>query len=244
MTRRLIVNADDFGQSAGVNAGVVRAHRYGIVTSASLMVRRPAAGEAAVYAARHPRLSVGLHVDLGEWAYRSGSWIPVHTVVSSDGAEEARREIFDQLTRFRSLMHRDPTHLDSHQHVHRSEPARSILLQLSSEIRVPLRHFDPDVTHCGDFYGQSGKGYAFPEGITPESLVRIVESLPEGITELGCHPGEGGTLDSMYDVERGREVEALCHPVVAAAIREREVELCSFHDVARAVDRSPVQGTK
>jgi predicted glycoside hydrolase/deacetylase ChbG (UPF0249 family) len=59
MTRAAIVNADDFGQSAGINRGIVEAHQRGIVTSASLMVRWHAASEAAAaYARAHPRLSV------------------------------------------------------------------------------------------------------------------------------------------------------------------------------------------
>ena len=49
-TRRLIVNADDFGQSAGINEGIIRCHERGIVTSASLMVRWPHAAAAAEYA--------------------------------------------------------------------------------------------------------------------------------------------------------------------------------------------------
>jgi len=56
--RSLIVNADDFGQSAGVNAGVMATHQRGIVTSASLMVRSPAAAEAVAYARAHPSLSL------------------------------------------------------------------------------------------------------------------------------------------------------------------------------------------
>ena len=51
--RYLIVNADDFGLSPGVNRGVVQAHERGIVTSASLMVRQPAAGAAAACARAH-----------------------------------------------------------------------------------------------------------------------------------------------------------------------------------------------
>ena len=73
--RYLIVNADDFGLSAGVNRGVIEAHERGIVTSASLMVRPPAAAEAAADARAYPELSLGLHVDLGEWSYREGEWV-------------------------------------------------------------------------------------------------------------------------------------------------------------------------
>src|SRR5260221_8043673 len=70
----LIVNADDFGLSAGVNAGIAETHRRGIVTSASLMVRPRAAGAAVELSRGLPGFSVGLHFDLGEWGYRNGKW--------------------------------------------------------------------------------------------------------------------------------------------------------------------------
>ncbi|MGA2658858.1 MAG: ChbG/HpnK family deacetylase, partial [Verrucomicrobiota bacterium] len=57
LRRGLIVNADDFGLDPGVNRGIIKSHEYGIVTSASLMVRWPAAAEAAAYAREHPELS-------------------------------------------------------------------------------------------------------------------------------------------------------------------------------------------
>lgn len=62
--RRLVVNADDFGRSAAINAAVARAHREGILTSASLMVNEAAAGEAVELARENPRLGVGLHLAL------------------------------------------------------------------------------------------------------------------------------------------------------------------------------------
>jgi chitin disaccharide deacetylase len=62
--RRLIVNADDFGRSSSINAAVIRAHREGIVTSASLMVNEPASAEAVSLAREHPSLGVGLHLTL------------------------------------------------------------------------------------------------------------------------------------------------------------------------------------
>src|SRR6266542_5485700 len=106
--RRLVVNADDFGQSAGINRGVIETYERGIVTSASLMVRWPAAEAAAAYSRAHPDLSLGLHVDLRELAYRDGRWEPLYEV---DGDPE--EEISRQLARFRELVGREPTHLDS-----------------------------------------------------------------------------------------------------------------------------------
>ena len=63
-TRRLIVNADDFGRSASINAAVLRAHRDGILTTASLMVNEPAFTEAVQLAKENPKLGVGLHLTL------------------------------------------------------------------------------------------------------------------------------------------------------------------------------------
>jgi len=60
--RRLIVNGDDFGHSREVNAGIIRAHREGVLTSTSLMVAEPARDEAAALAKENPALDVGLHL--------------------------------------------------------------------------------------------------------------------------------------------------------------------------------------
>jgi hopanoid biosynthesis associated protein HpnK len=62
--RRLIVNADDFGRSSSINQAISRAHREGILTTASLMVNEPACSEAVVFAKDNPRLGVGLHLTL------------------------------------------------------------------------------------------------------------------------------------------------------------------------------------
>lgn len=62
--RRLVVNADDFGLSREVNTAVIRAHREGILTSASLMVGGPACDEAIQMAKDNPTLAVGLHLTL------------------------------------------------------------------------------------------------------------------------------------------------------------------------------------
>jgi hopanoid biosynthesis associated protein HpnK len=62
--RRLIVNADDFGRSQSINQAVIRAHREGILTSASLMVNEPHADQAVALARENPGLGVGLHLAL------------------------------------------------------------------------------------------------------------------------------------------------------------------------------------
>lgn len=66
--RRLIINADDFGLTSGVNRAIVEAHGHGVVTSATLMANAPAFSEAVELAQASPRLGVGCHVVLVDGA--------------------------------------------------------------------------------------------------------------------------------------------------------------------------------
>ena len=231
----LIVNADDFGQAPGINRGVVAAHERGVVTSASLMVRWPAAAEAAAYARAHRELAVGLHLDLGEWCLRDGEWVARYRVVDTDDADAVERELAAQLETFRALLGRPPSHLDSHQHVHRSDPAASLVAAAAADLGVPLRDRDPRVCYRGDFYGQDGHGAPYPEGITVDAFERVVSDLAEGWTELACHPGEpDDALASTYRAERQLELAVLCDDRARDAIRRHDVELVSFADVTAA----------
>lgn len=229
--RFLIVNADDFGLSPGVNRGIILAHEQGIVTSASLMVRGAAATEAADYARMHPGLSVGLHLDLCEWVFANGEWQAAYEVVPANDAAAVAAEILRQLKAFHELTRRGPTHLDSHQHVHRTEPVRSLLLTHARRLGVVLRGEDTAIQYCGEFYGQSDKGYPYPEGITVDALSKIIQALPAGTTELGCHPGLGADADSVYRVERDIECRTLCDPRIGEALRAENISLSAFRPV-------------
>jgi chitin disaccharide deacetylase len=232
--RYVILNADDFGQSHGVNRGVIEAHERGIVTSASLMVRLPAAAEAAAYARKHPDLSLGLHLDFWEWTYRRGSWKPLYEVVSRDDAAGMAREAAGQLASFQRLMGRDPTHLDSHQHSHRRPKVAHIFIQLGARLGIPLRAYTPEIRYCGSFYGQTDEGRSWPSLISVNALIQVLRKLPPGYTELSCHPGYAGDLRSTYRSERLREIHTLCAPAIREAITEMGITLCSFRDVRLA----------
>lgn len=227
----LIVNADDFGQSPGINRGIIEAHEHGIVTSASLMVRWSAAAAAASYSREHPNLSLGLHIDLGEWAYRNGEWIALYEVASLSDTAAIASEVSRQVAAFRHLVGKTPTHIDSHQHVHRAELVRSIVIEVARELGVPLRDYSPEVRYCGNFYGQTAEGLPYPDAIGVDGLVKILMELPSGVTELGCHPGLENDLDTMYGSERIEEVKVLCHPQVRAVILAEGIKLCSFDAV-------------
>lgn len=228
--RFLIVNADDFGMSAAVNRGIIEAHERGIVTSASLLALWPGAVEAAAYGARRPELGLGLHVDLGEWSWDVSEWEPVYELVHLDDPSAITDEVERQLRRFRELVGRDPTHLDSHQHVHQREPVRGVVLAISKALGVPLRGCTEGVRYRGAFYGQSVHGEPLPGMITVETLLGFLDDVPPGITELACHPGADDGPGPGYRAERAIETLTLCEPRVRAAIAERGIALCSFAD--------------
>ncbi len=224
--RFLVVNADDLGLSDTVNQGIFLAHEGGVVTSASLMVRQGAAPAAAERAAVHPQLAIGLHVDLGEWSYEAGDWTLAYSHCDLDDRGEVERECRAQLERFRALLGREPTHLDSHQHVHESEPARSVAEGLAAELGIPLRN--RTIRYEGGFYGQSGRGEPYPAGITRERLSELIRNLPPGWTEIGCHPAAGPVPTSSYDAERQIELATLRDPGVKDLLNVTHVRLCSF----------------
>jgi predicted glycoside hydrolase/deacetylase ChbG (UPF0249 family) len=228
MPRCLIVNADDFGLSAGVNRGIIECAERGILTSASLMIRWPAAAEAAAYARQNRNISLGLHVDLGEWVLRNGEWELLYKVVDAEDGKAVESEVIRQFAKFRQLVRRDPSHLDSHQHIHRNEPAHSIMLKLARDLGVPLREHDSHIRYCGDFYGQGAEGEHLPGAISVTNLKHILDSLPEGVTELGCHPGYDDGLQTPYRAERSEEVRVLCDPAIRAHLNSLQITLSSF----------------
>ena len=99
--------------------------------------------------------------------------------------------------------------------------------------RGPGGHFTSEITYSGAFFGQDGKGNPFPEAITVEALVSVIEGLPPGITELACHPAAAAEGVSVYDEERVVEVDSLCDPRVRDAIARHGIALRSFATIKR-----------
>lgn len=195
--RYLIVNADDLGYAQAVNDGIFAAYEGGIVTSTSLMVLRDAAPAAVEALSEHPDLAVGLHLEAGE-------------------------DLRPQLDLFREMTGRDPTHVDSHKHLHETDAAFGAAAEaLAAEIGVPLRN--RGIRYERRFYGRGA--------ISPERLIALIEALPPGWTEIGCHPAAGPAPISSYDSERQIELATLRDPGVKSLLNVSDVQLCSFAQV-------------
>jgi predicted glycoside hydrolase/deacetylase ChbG (UPF0249 family) len=226
----VIFNADDFGYGRGINRGILEAHEHGVVTSATLVVNGPAVEEAAELAKDHPRLSVGLHVNLTNEAE---SWFDI------ENEELVREELERQLGRFVELLGRPPAHLDSHQHVHRARGRRPLFRALASRLGVPLRD-DLPVVFKGGFYGQWEYQVFDPDKLSVAALARMLrnEVHAGGIYEVSCHPGylESGR-DFVYHREREHEVRTLCDPRVREVIAELGIELLGYDALPGALER-------
>ena len=68
-------------------------------------------------------------------------------------------------------------------------------------------------------------------GHHPGNLCKLLRELPEGVTEISCHPGFGDSAGSGYAAERYVETDTLCDPLVAAFLKEEEIALTTFGNV-------------
>uniref|UniRef100_A0A452DL36 Carbohydrate deacetylase n=1 Tax=Capra hircus TaxID=9925 RepID=A0A452DL36_CAPHI len=132
---RMVVTADDFGYCPRRDEGIVEAFLAGAVTSVSLLVNGSAAESAAELARRH-QIPTGLHANLSEGRPVGPARHGASSLIGSEGfflgkmgfrravaageviLAQVREELEAQLSRFRELLGRDPTHVDGHQHVH------------------------------------------------------------------------------------------------------------------------------
>jgi chitin disaccharide deacetylase len=220
VSAHLIVNADDLGASVGVNRGIERCHREGIVTSASLMVTGAGADDAAATARANPELAVGLHWDLVGEDEREFD-------LSDERA--VRDEFAAQLERFHELMESAPTHVDSHRHMHLTDALRELVRELVAPLGVPLRG-DGRVFFIGGFYAQWEWGVTELEHISVQALQRILrEEVGEGWTEISCHPGYiTPGYRSTYSSEREAEIRTLTDSRVRVTIAELGITLESY----------------
>lgn len=226
MAKYLIVNADDFGASTGVNRGILECHTRGVVTSTSLMVTGRAASEAVAISRDHPALAVGLHWDV---------WGEDERDFDTRDLAAVRNEYHRQLDAFRDLMGRTPTHIDSHRHAHRAEHVLPVFRELVAPLGVPLRD-DGRVHFVGGFYAQWEWGVTNLEYVSVAFLQHLLrEEVADGWTEFSCHPGyRSPDYSSVYLAEREAEVRTLTDPRIRQTLEELQVRLVSYADYPEA----------
>lgn len=246
--KRLIVNADDFGRTSGINRGVIEAHSRGIVTSATLMVNYPAAAEAARLAKAHPELGVGIHLQLTGGVAPALPADQVPSLVDASGRLPAKpeglagaspaeilAELRAQLRRFRELLGRRPTHFDSHHHVHKLPLVEPAVLTLAWETGLPVRGASPEtrtrLRREGLLTSDHFVEDFYDAGATLETLVAVLGRIEMGTTELMCHPAvvdEELRSSSSYAEVRSRELAALTHEEPRQTIQAAGIKLTTY----------------
>jgi hopanoid biosynthesis associated protein HpnK len=158
--RRLIVNADDFGLTAGVNRAIIEGNRSGIVTSATIMANAKATDAAIDLARTQPSLKTGCHVVLidgvpltanlpsltdGSPRFRSSlKKFALAAVRGKIAANEIQREVEAQIRKLQSCGV-TITHVDSHKHTHMFPRVLRPLLRAAKAcgIRAVRNPFEP-----------------------------------------------------------------------------------------------------
>jgi hopanoid biosynthesis associated protein HpnK len=288
--KRLIVNADDLGLTGGVNRGILDAHYYGAVTSASLMANGEAFEEAVAMSRRATRLSVGVHLNLTQG-------IPVSPPSAVPSLVDARGRLYltpgrllcRLITRRINLREIElelqeqivkvlragiiPTHLDGHKHIHILPGISGIVIRLAQEfgipsVRCPVEEFpmevrlprgprDPQTSVLkqylvgravswfgrrfrlrlsraellwpAHFFGLTETGF-----LNTKTLENILKRLPEGVSELMCHPGYANSrlkrTGTRLLAQREVEVQALIWLRTRMLVDEERIQLMSSGD--------------
>jgi predicted glycoside hydrolase/deacetylase ChbG (UPF0249 family) len=245
--KRVIVNADDLGRTAGINRGIFEAHRRGIVTSASLMVNHPAARDVPALAAESPGLGIGLHVALTggvpalprervrSLVDRNGRLPSRPSGLEDAEPAEVLSEVRAQVKRFREIMGRDPTHLDSHHNVHCLPHVLDAVVTVAWETGRPVRAAAPPVAER-----LRGEGIPTTDRFVEDfydrrdplaALIRILDEIAPGTSELMCHPAvvdEELRASSSYAEPRAAELDALTSREVRQCVQASGIRLIHF----------------
>lgn len=275
--KRLIVNADDYGRTPSISAGIRHAHLQGLVTSTTSMMNMPSVDDDLRLALSEcPRLGLGVHLTLTAEA----PLLPPEQITSvvslADGAhfprlpefmaglqsiniDEVEAEWRAQIEKFVRVTGRAPTHLDSHHHTSYMRPdffaamlslarehhcairnplanpahARALLGDLPPAVLDYVRGFlsqqlaaAPDVRRP-DFFEPRFYG----ENATMAALLSILTELPEGVTEIMCHPGYADVSLSdltSYITARAAELAALTDSQLGELVSARGIGLIAF----------------
>ncbi|WP_042349932.1 chitin disaccharide deacetylase [Bacillus massiliigorillae] len=198
---RVIVNADDFGYSRGLNYGIIDAHQYGLVNSTTMMMNMNAVEHAFRLANPYRNLAIGIHLVLttGAPLWKEG----VESLIQSNGnfktlsmlmdnfdlkLEEVEKEWEAQIQRFLSFG-RKPNHFDSHHHVHMHPKLQEVTRKLAQKYNVPVRRNGKDAIEGIKMYSDVALFDFYNEGVSEDYFLNLPSKVEEGHTvEVMCHP--------------------------------------------------------
>lgn len=258
MIRQLIVNADDFGFTRDVNAGIVHCHTHGILCATTLMANGDAFEDAVRLARETPTLDIGCHLVLIQGASLvTGNALPATWKALLRALATAKLDIDAELrAQIQKIVTAgiQPTHLDTHKHSHVHPAVFKALLRLAGEFGIPFVRLPFDtgwlpVRPLNLLYrrrlSQSGlratdhfTGFLLTDTLSVETLSEALGRLPSGSIEFMCHPGYLGDelrrAPSRLKEERVRQLEALTSPAVRARLADLQIQLTNYRELITA----------
>jgi len=242
----LIINADDLGLWPSVDHGIFAAWSAGAVGDSTVFVNAPALDE-ILARARDAGLPVGIHLNLtygrplsdpadipalvtpaGEFMKRQAWSLPLP-------AEQIRLELGRQAERVLSVGCQ-PSHLDSHHHIHTYPEVLAAVIELARKLRLPVRSVNPEMRAAlreADILTPDNFSMAFyGENATVDTLIKLVEECAGGTLEIMTHPGYTDRgLPSSYREERERELAALTDPVWREYLSAHGIPIVGFSTI-------------
>ncbi|WP_413300805.1 chitin disaccharide deacetylase [Bacillus sp. 1P10SD] len=220
---KLIVNADDFGLSKGVNYGIIDSYLYGIVNFTTMMMNMDGTEHAIQLAKKYPELRVGIHLVLTcgkplvnkvpSLVDETGYFKSCTTLIPNDiSLQELEREWTAQIDRLIDSGLK-PTHLDSHHHVHTLEELVPVVKKLSIKYGLPVRKNGSGSIDGVDSFSDLALFDFYNDGVTPDYFAKLKDRVNDGLTvEVMCHPAylDNNLLTgSSYAYQRLTELEIL-----------------------------------
>ena len=225
--RKLIVNADDFGLTKGVNKGIIKGYRQGIITSSTALVNMPAWAHAAGLLHSYPRLGVGLHFNLTSGRPVSapeaipslvdedGNFLGDLEFLTSADSVDIARELYNQY----NLLVRSgvkPTHIDSHHDIHTLDNVMPVVLVFASRLGLPVRQVPWALVRYSSAGAKTTGDLVVnfkDRGANRPNFERLLSQCKTDTVELRCHPGMvDAELErfSGYTWQRERELAVVC----------------------------------
>jgi chitin disaccharide deacetylase len=236
---KLIVNADDFGYSNGINYGIIDAHKNGIVNSATLMMNMPGTAHAIELAKQTPTLGVGIHLVLDcEKPLRND----VPSLINESGYFKHRKQIINNPAIDLADVEKEwrtqidvcyaagltPTHLDSHHHIHGAPNLIPVIEKLSQVYKLPVRTDMNDTLKNALPFSDYCFFDFYEDGVTMDYFEKLAKKVPDGsIVEIMAHPGYLDSIitnGSSYTMKRVEE-----YHVLTTCTLPNIFELVSFH---------------
>ncbi len=247
MNRSLIVNADDFNLTRGVDRAILECHDRGIVSSTTFMVNLPVEARTLSELKKRKKLGVGIHLNV---TFRNPV-LPsarVRSLLKADGgfkkmpdqlsrlpkAGELAAEYSAQIEKFIRCFGRKPTHLDTHHQMHNHPFFLKILAETGRKYKIPIRKSALMNQSAFAHLRAQSPAFFFFGNLTPEGhwtkvpLENILRNIPMGLSEIMCHPGiVDKDLKSVSSFTTGRAVEhrLLASPALRKLLSEEGVTL-------------------